>query len=166
MHRVRVVIRGGHLEHVLRVEDILENTLWSHWSWPRRSGPWRRSLQVLENALFGWVQHYFLINGKMGQVHDLFFSSFYGERQRPRGKFMKTFVFFCFLFLGERLKLRGNFASLCAKVFFCFLKSTCALCLWSLNIPVLGLEKVCPRKVGPRPRIFLRLWPWPRASEL
>ena len=37
-----------------------------------------------------------------------------------------------------------------------FLENTCALWPWSLasSIPVLGLERVCPRKVG--------LWPWPR----
>ena len=30
------------------------------------------------------------------------------------------------------------------------------------TIPVLGLERVCPRKVGPWPRIFLSPWPWLR----
>ena len=39
------------------------------------------------------------------------------------------------------------------------------LCPWSLalSIPVLGVERVCPRKgcSWPWPRIFL--WPWPRA---
>ena len=41
------------------------------------------------------------------------------------------------------------------------------LCPWSLasSIPVLGLERVCPRKgcPWPWPRIFLCPWPWPRA---
>ena len=39
------------------------------------------------------------------------------------------------------------------------------LCPWSLasSIPVLGLEKVCPRKSCPWPQIFLCPWPWPRA---
>ena len=39
------------------------------------------------------------------------------------------------------------------------------LCLWSLalSIPVLGLERICPRKGCPWPRIFLCPWPWPRA---
>ena len=39
------------------------------------------------------------------------------------------------------------------------------LCPWSLasSIPVLGLERVCPRKGCPWPRIFLCPWPWPRA---
>ena len=27
---------------------------------------------------------------------------------------------------------------------------------------VLGLERVCPRKDGPWPRIFLSIWPWPQ----
>ena len=41
------------------------------------------------------------------------------------------------------------------------------LCPWSLaltsSILVLGLERVCPRKGCPWPRIFLCPWPWPRA---
>ena len=39
------------------------------------------------------------------------------------------------------------------------------LCSWplALTIPVLGLERVCPRNVGPWPRIFFSSpWPWPR----
>ena len=52
--------------------------------------------------------------------------------------FLKTFFFF-----GEHLRL----------------------CPWSLalasSIPVLGLERVCPRKDCPWPRIFL--CPWPQA---
>ena len=38
------------------------------------------------------------------------------------------------------------------------------LCPRSLatTIPVLGLERVCPRKFGPWPRIVLSPWPWPR----
>ena len=46
---------------------------------------------------------------------------------------------------------------------FC-LENTRPLCPWSLalSISVLGFEKVCIRKVGRWPRIFL--WPWPRAS--
>ena len=74
--------------------------------------------------------------------------------------FWKTF------FSGDRLK---NFCEdlfffleiawkIFVKTFFFFLESTCALCPWSLtlasNIPVLGLESVCPRKGCP--------WPWPR----
>ena len=39
------------------------------------------------------------------------------------------------------------------------------LCPWSLasTIPVLGLERVLPQKVGPWPWVFLSLWPWPRS---
>ena len=39
------------------------------------------------------------------------------------------------------------------------------LCPWSLasSIPVLGIERACPRKGCPWPRIFLCPWPWPRA---
>ena len=38
------------------------------------------------------------------------------------------------------------------------------------SIPVLGLERFCPRKgcpwAWPWPRIFLCPWPWPRALRL
>ena len=50
-----------------------------------------------------------------------------------------------------------------------FLENTCGCVLgpWSLasSIPVLGLERFCPRKgcPWPWPRIFLCPWPWPRA---
>ena len=30
------------------------------------------------------------------------------------------------------------------------------------TIPVLGLERICLRKVGPWPWIFLSHWPWPQ----
>ena len=59
----------------------------------------------------------------------------------PGKNFWRTF------FLGERLRL----------------------CPWSLalasSIPILGLERFCPRQGCPWPRIFLCPWPWswPRA---
>ena len=42
----------------------------------------------------------------------------------------------------------------------------CTLCPWSLasSIPTLDLERVCPRKLGSWPRIFLS--PWPRTMDL
>ena len=44
------------------------------------------------------------------------------------------------------------------------------LCPWSLalasTIPVFGLEKVYPRKVGPWTRIFLSPWPWTLCPRL
>ena len=48
-----------------------------------------------------------------------------------------------------------------------FFREHLRLCPWSLasSIPVLGLERACPRKGCPWlwPRIFLCPWPWPRA---
>ena len=32
--------RGGVLEDVLGLEDVLEDRFWSPWPWPRRSSPW------------------------------------------------------------------------------------------------------------------------------
>ena len=64
--------------------------------------------------------------------------------ENARKKFLKTFFF------GNRLK------KLVEDLFF---GKHLRLCPWSLalasSIPVLGLERVCPRKGCP--------WPWPRA---
>ena len=40
----------------------------------------------------------------------------------------------------------------------------CTLCPWSLasSILILGLERVCPREVGPWPRFWIFLSSWPR----
>ena len=59
----------------------------------------------------------------------------------------------------------------CLKNFFedfFFLRTLAAVSLvLASSIPVLGLERVCPRKGCPWPwswpRIFLCPWPWPRA---
>ena len=71
--------------------------------------------------------------------------------KKSRGNFMKTFFWMTPEFLQKNLRC------FCAKTLF-FVENTCALCSWSLalSIPVLGLESVCPRKVGPWP------WLWPR----
>ena len=105
---------------------------WSPWPWPRRSSswPWPRSLQVLENALFSDSTIFDLL--KMCQV--------------------MTFVFL-------RLKFHWKYAIFSAKTFF--FEITCALCPWAFaltsSIPVLGLERVYPQKVGPWPWIFFIL---------
>ena len=84
----------------------------------------------------------------------------------------RTAVFFeLFKFCGALEKFFGKrfFVEIAWKIFvktFFFGEHLC-LCPWSLalasNIPVLGLESVCPRKgcPWPWPRIFL--CPWPRA---
>ena len=73
-------------------------------------------------------------------------------------------------FFGDRLKIlfedlfMENARKLFLKTFFCFGEHL-RLCPWSLSlassIPVLGLERVCPRQGCLWPRIFL--CPWPRA---
>ena len=87
-----------------------------------------------------------------GQDHNVCLSC--GKCQKPRGKFMKTLLFF----FGERLKFCEKFAIfLCKDIFLC--KS---LALAShISIPDLG--RVCPRMVDPWPRIFGSPWAWPRA---
>ena len=96
-----LVIRGGVLEDVLGLQDVLENTIWSRWLWPRRSSPWPwpRSLKSTKIALSSarW-QHYFWI------VKIFFCEHFYfGVRLKnfledfcfeiAWNFFLKTFVF-------------------------------------------------------------------------
>ena len=103
-----------------------------------------------------------------------FFSVYFGNRQKPRGKFGKTFFlfFFCFenaWFFAEnpRQLARRPFLVFFWKpseknfggLFLFSLENTCALCPYGFalasSIPVLGLERICPREVGP-------CWPWPQ----
>ena len=85
----------------------------------------------------------------------IFFSRYLSNRQKLQGKFGKTF------FLEIALK---NFWG----PFFWRALAICVLSPWlqakASSIPVLGIERVCPREVGPwrLPRIFLCPWPWPR----
>ena len=43
-------IRSGVLEDVLGLEDVLEDTFWSHWPWPRSLKSLASKSQVLENC--------------------------------------------------------------------------------------------------------------------
>ena len=70
-----VSCRGGVLEDVLGLRDILEDTFWS---------PWPRSLRSSKIALSSARgQHYFLNRW-----------IFVGKRQKPRGNFANTFFVF------------------------------------------------------------------------
>ena len=60
------------------------------------------------------------------------------------------------LFFGHRLK------KIFLKTLFCEHLRLCT-CSLASSIPVLGLERVCPRKSCPWPWIFLCHWPGPRA---
>ena len=98
---------------------------------------------------------------KMGQDHDC---SFFSSRSTPE----TSRIIYEDLLFRERLKFYGKFASFLREDFFFYLlENTCALCPWSLSssIPVLGLERLCPRKVSswPWPQIF---FPWPQPCVL
>ena len=111
-------------EHILKSLASIVKSLTSKPTSPRKC------------PVCGRGQHHFLICKKWAKVMTFFFSSSWRTRQRPRGKFKKTF----------------------------FLENTCVKTLfpWSLalasSIPVLDLERV-----GPWPRIVLCPWPRPRA---
>ena len=72
-----IITRGGVLEDVLGLEDVLEDTFWSPWLWPR-------SLKFSKLAL----------SSARGQHYVLNRWNFVGKRQKPCGKFAKTFFVF------------------------------------------------------------------------
>ena len=82
-----------------------------------------------------------------------FFSRYLGNRQKSRRKFGKTFFF------GERLIFRGKSASPRAKAFFFgeHLHLVSLILGLASSIPVVGLERFCPREVGPWHQTFFVL---------
>ena len=50
-----VLTRGGVLEDVLGFEDVLEDTFWSPWPWPRRSSPRKLACPRLEDSTSCWI---------------------------------------------------------------------------------------------------------------
>ena len=87
---------------------------------------------------------------KVSQGHDLFFFFVRNFKENLRFSALRPFFFFFFV---ERLKFREQFAIFLSEDLF--FENTDELCPWFLvlasSIPVLGLESVCPRKVGPWP---------------
>ena len=69
---INIFCRDGVLQDVLGLEDVLEDTFSSPWPWPQTL---KSSKTALSSAR---EQHYFLYRLK---------------RQKPRGKFAKTFLF-------------------------------------------------------------------------
>ena len=132
-----VVTRGGVLQDVLGLEDVLEDTFWSPW-------PWLRSLMSSKIALSSARgQHYFwTVEISLENARNLAESlqrPFFGflKWRSPEKNFWRPFTLekyfwrpFCFWF-----RRTLAFVSLASRG----------------SVPGLGLE------------IFLCPWPWPRA---
>ena len=132
------------------LEDVLKDTFWSPWPWPRRSSPWPRprSLKPSKIALSSARgQHYFLnrliiLENARNLAENLkrpFLFSSFGDRLKKR--FWRLF----FPIFGNRLKKSFEY--------FFFIWRTLASVSLVLG---LGRERVCPRKSysWPYSRIF------------
>ena len=149
--------------------------------WSPRGRPWHRghilkSLaskpQVLKNCPVLFFELFFELILNFWTVEIIFWTrwNFAGKRQKPRGKFAKTFFGFLNWRSPEKIFWKPFFFGDCLKNFYSEIFFWRTLAPMSLvlglapSIPVLGLEMVCPRKgcPWPWPRIF-GLGPWPRA---
>ena len=82
---------------------------------------------------------------KMGQGHGHFLSLSWSTPETS-WKFMKIFFLEDARIFAENLQFFKRRIS--------FLETICKIVSLSSRIPVFGLERVCPREVGPWPRIF------------
>ena len=123
-----VIIRGGVLEDVLGLEDVLEDRFWSPWPWPRDL----KSSKIGLSSTRG--QHY--ISGMLkfcGAVEKFFGKRFLVEIAWKI--FVKTFLFFFLFFIFWRSPEKFLW-----RPFFFFFWRALALCV-----------------LGPWPRAFLSL---------
>ena len=111
---------------LLGFEDVLEDTFWSPWPWPRRSSPWpwpRRLKSSKIGLSSARGQHYFLnCLNFVERLKNFLENLFFGDR----------LIFFSFFFLEIAWKIF-------VKTFFFWR----ALALVSLVLG-LGLEHSCP----------------------
>ena len=143
--------RGGVLEDVLGLEDVLEDRFWSPWPWPwpRRSSPWPwpwprglKSSKIGLSSARG--QQYFLEIKILWSGWKIFWKAFFrGDRLK---NFCEDLFFFFFFWRALALCVLGPwpwpraFLSLASRVSV-------------LGKAVLGLGFfLCPWP-----------WPWPRA---
>ena len=113
----KAATRGGVLEDVLGLEDVLEDTFWSPWPWPwpRRSSPWPWP-RVLENrpVLGSRTALFFELLKFCGALEKFFGKRFFVEIAWKI--FLKTFFFW------------RSPKKFLWRLFFC-LESTCACVL-------------------------------------
>ena len=132
-----LVNRGGVLEDVLGLEDVVEDTIWSPWPWPRRSSPRKLACPQLEDSTIFWNVKILWSAWKI--VWKTFFS-------------------------GDRLK---NFCEDLFFFFFWRALALCVLGPWPWPRAFLSLASrasVLGKAVlGLGLGFFLCPWPWPRA---
>ena len=84
-------------------------------------------------------------------------------------KFCRSVKKFFYIPFFSEIAWKKNFECLEKNFVDLFFGEHLRLCSWSLalasSIPVLGLERVCPRKSCRWLRIFLRPWPWPHVLD-
>ena len=133
-------------------------------------------IEMLTAGYLFWVQKIRLYssNAKLEwTISDLPFYDIFVPQKLPRWKNFDDVISCDLWFRSPPIKHSGyaNSLEIAWKKFLktFFFGEHLRLCPWSLalasNIPVFGLERVCPRKgcPWPWPQIFLCPWPWPRA---
>ena len=147
--------RGGVLEDVLGLEDVLEDRFWSPWPWP-----WPRGLKSSKIGLSSARgQQYFWIAKILWSGWKIFWKAFFrGDRLK---NFCEDFFFF-FFFLEIAWKIFVK------TFFFFFFWRALALCVfgpwpWPRAFLSLASRVSVLGKAVLGLGFFLCPWPWPRA---
>ena len=90
-----VYTRGGVLEDVLGLKDVLEDTFWSPWPWLRSLKPSKIALSSAREQHYFWTVEISLENAKnlAENLQRPFFGFSSRDRLKKNFKFLKTFFF-------------------------------------------------------------------------